>query len=215
MIPVLGFATLSRFDLASRLLESIDYPVEHLVIVNNSGKQSWKPRKPDLVENLWHIEVPYGLGLVGAWNLIVKSTPHAPYWLLVNDDAWFEAGALGIIANKTNTKTLNFLDIVPNWSAIVLGEKVVEDVGLYDERLYPLYFDDNDYQRRIEKAGFVINHIPAKVHHENSSTLKSGYEQRNSKTYAANNKLFESKILANDFTEGNWSLRIRRENSWD
>jgi GT2 family glycosyltransferase len=215
MIPVIGLATLNRFDLASRLLNSIDYPVEHLVIVNNSGNKSWRPKKPDLVENLWHIEVPFGLGLVGAWNLIVKSTPHAPYWVLVNDDAWFEAGALKTIAQKAKSDTLNFLDIVPSWSAIVLGQKVVETVGLYDERFYPLYFDDNDYQRRIENAGFVIHHLPAKIHHENSSTLQSGYQQINNKTYAANNRLFGHKVLSNDYTEGNWSLKIRRENSWD
>lgn len=215
MIPVLGFATLSRFDLADRLLRSIDHPVRDLVIINNSGKQSWQPTKPDAVERLWHIEVPYGLGLVGAWNLIVKSTPHAPYWLLVNDDAWFESGALEIISKETRTDTLSFLDIVPSWSGIVLGEKVVQEVGLYDERFYPLYFDDNDYQRRIEKAGFVINHIPAKVNHDNSSTLHSGYQARNTATYAANNHLFNRKVIENDFTEGNWSLKIRRENSWE
>jgi len=215
MIPVLGCATLSRFDLASRLLDSIDYPVEHLVIVNNSGTQSWEPNKPDLVKNIWHIEVPYGLGLVGAWNLIVKSTPHAPYWLLVNDDAWFESGALEKIAESADPETLSFLDITPTWSAILLGEKVVADVGLYDERLYPLYFDDNDYQRRIENAGFVIGHIPATIHHDNSSTLQSGYQERNTKTFQANNRLFQTKIVDNDYSEGNWSLKIRRENSWD
>jgi hypothetical protein len=88
MIPVLGFCTLKRFDLADRLLASIDYPVEHLVVVNNSGSRTWQPKKPELVKHLWHIEVPFGLGLVGAWNLIVKATPYAPYWVLVNDDAW-------------------------------------------------------------------------------------------------------------------------------
>jgi GT2 family glycosyltransferase len=215
MIPVLGFATLKRFDLASRLLESIDYPVEHLVIVNNSGTKSWRPKKPDLVENLWHIEVPYNLGFVGAMNLIVKSTPHAPYWLLVNDDAWFESGSLEKIANAADPTTLNFLDIVPNWSAIVLGEKLVEEVGLFDERLYPTYFDDDDYQRRIQNAGFVIKRIEAKVHHENSSTLKSGYEQKNAVSFGRNQKLFSSKVLNNDYSQGEWSLKVRRENSWE
>jgi GT2 family glycosyltransferase len=185
VIPVLGFCTLKRFDLAERLMLSIDHPVEHLVVIDNSGTQNWMPPRVAMAKNQWNIQVPHGLGLVGAWNLIVKTTPFAPYWLLVNDDAWFEAGALSTIAEDANRNSLNFLDITPTWSAIVLGEKVVAEVGLYDERLYPLYFDDNDYQRRIEKAGFVINHIEAKVHHENSSTLKSGYQDKNNKTFAA------------------------------
>lgn len=215
VLPVLGFATLKRFDLAERLLASIDYPVEHLVIVNNSGTKEWTPTKPDLVENLWHIEVPYGLGLVGAWNLIIKSTPHAPYWLLINDDAWFEPGALEIIANEVDTNSLNFVNIVPEWSCVAFGEGMIAKVGLYDERFYPLYYDDDDLARRTLEAGVRINRIYAKVNHENSSTLKSGYEQKNNKSFVANQKLFQNKIDADDYSEGYWSLTIRRANSWD
>ena len=215
VIPVLGFATLKRFDLADRLLASIDYPVEHLVIVDNSGTQSWTPTQPDNVKNLWLIRVPFGLGLVGAWNLIVKSTPHAPYWVLVNDDAHFAEGALEIIAQDADPDGLCFPHIVPDWSCIVLGQKVVEEVGLYDERLYPLYFDDNDYERRIRHAGLSVKRIEAIVHHDNSSTLKAGFELQNNKSFRKNQQLYDNKILKNDYSEGNWSLKIRRENSWD
>jgi GT2 family glycosyltransferase len=215
VIPVLGFATLKRFDLAERLLASIDYPVEHLVIVDNSGTQSWNPTQPETVKNLWLIRVPYGLGLVGAWNLIIKSTPHAPYWVLVNDDAYFGEGALDAIAQDADPDALSFPHISPDWSCIVLGQKVVKEVGLYDERLYPLYFDDNDYERRIRNAGLPVKRINAIVHHDNSSTLKAGYELQNNKSFRKNQQLFDNKVLNNDYTEGNWSLKIRRENSWD
>lgn len=215
MIPVLGFCTLKRFDLAERLLDSIDYPVEHLVIIDNSGTKTWTPSKPELVKNLWFIQVPYGLGLVGAWNLIVKSTPYSPYWLLVNDDAWFEPGALEIIAEQVNPFALNFLEINTPWSAVVFGEGMIERTGLYDERFYPLYFDDNDLERRVNYHNVPINHIPAKVHHDNSSTLQSGYTQQNNKTYVNNQRLFDQKAKENDYTPGNWDLTIRRANRWD
>jgi GT2 family glycosyltransferase len=193
---------------------SIDYPVENLVVIDNSGTQNWIPPRVAMAEKQWNIQVPEGLGLVGAWNLIVKSTPSAPYWVLVNDDAWFEPGSLAKIAEKADPEALSFPDIVPEWSCIVLGERVVEKAGLYDERLYPLYFDDNDYERRIDKKGIEIKRIDAKVHHENSSTLKSGFEAKNSVTYRANQALFDQKIAQNDYSEGNWSLKIRRDNSW-
>jgi GT2 family glycosyltransferase len=214
VIPVLGFATLKRFDLAQRLLDSIDYPVEHLVIVDNSGTNTWQPTQPEKVKNLWLIRVPFGLGLVGAWNLIVKSTPHAPYWVLVNDDAYFAEGALEIIAQDANPDGLSFPHIIPDWSCIVLGQRVVEEVGLYDERLYPLYFDDNDYHRRIRHAGLPIRRIDAIVHHDNSSSLV-GNEVKNNKTFMANRALWQAKNINEDYSEGNWSLKIRRENSWD
>jgi GT2 family glycosyltransferase len=214
VIPVLGFATLKRFDLAQRLLDSIDYPIEHLVIVDNSGTNTWQPSQPDKVKNLWMIRVPFGLGLVGAWNLIVKSTPYSPYWVLVNDDAWFGEGALEIIAQDADPDGLCFPHIVPDWSCIVLGQKVVEQVGLYDERLYPLYFDDDDYERRIRNAGLSVKRIEAIVHHNNSSSLQ-GNEAKNNRTFQANQRLYQSKVDNNDYSEGNWSLKIRRENSWN
>lgn len=215
MIPVLGFCTLKRFDLAERLLASINYPVEHLVIIDNSGSQSWEPVKPELVSKMWVLRVPFGLGLVGAWNLIVKSTPYAPYWVLVNDDAWFAPNALQKIAEDVDTEALNFLDVTPQWSAVVFGEGMVAKTGLYDERFYPLYFDDNDLERRVRFHDVPIKVIDAKVEHENSSTLKSGFQQVNTKSFANNQVLYEAKGEASDYTQGGWDLAIRRANRWD
>ena len=125
MIPVLGFLTYSKFDLAERLLASIDYPIEHLVIVDNSGRRAWQPKKPDLVENLWFIQLPFGLGYGGGLNLIIKSTPFAPYWVLLNDDSVLSPGALQKISEQVDTEAINFLSIMPKWSGFVLGEGAV------------------------------------------------------------------------------------------
>ena len=215
MIPVIGFATLKRFDLADRLLASIDYPVEHLVIVDNSGTATYEPVKPDWVVNMWVIRVPFGLGLTGAWNLVVKSTPYALYWVLINDDAWFAPGTLAKIEAEVDTDALNFVHVEPQWSAPVFGQGMIEKVGLYDERFYPLYFDDNDLERRVRKYGVPINTIDAVVYHENSSTLNSGFHGVNSVTFAANERLHRKKMMAEDFSQGGWSLKIRRANRWD
>jgi GT2 family glycosyltransferase len=214
MIPVLGFAVYSQFDKADRLLASIDYPVDHLVIVDNSGSKTWKPKKPDSVENLWLLQIPYGLGLVGAWNLVIKSTPYASYWVLVNDDAYFEPGALQTIAKEADSEAINFVDIIPEWSCVVFGEGAIAKAGLYDERFYPLYFDDNDLDRRMVNAGVRINRIGAKVHHENSSSLK-GKSNENNRSYSANQNLFNKKVNEEDFSPGYWDLEIRRANRWD
>lgn len=215
MIPVLGFLTYSRFDLADRLLASIDYPVEHLVIVDNSGKRQFKPVKPNLVKNLWLIQLPHGLGYGGGLNLIVKTTPFAPYWVLVNDDTVFQPGALQKIADKVDTESINFLSIMPKWSGFVLGEGAVLKAGLFDERFHPIYFEDNDYERRLMQAGVKANFINAELGHDNSSTLNSGFHSQNDKTFQANQRLFQSKVAAEDFTAGEWDLGIRRVNAWE
>lgn len=215
VIPVLGFLTLKRFDLADRLLASIDYPVEDLVIVDNSGKQEYAPVKPELVKRMWLIQVPHGLGYGGGLNLIVKTTPFAPYWVLLNDDSVLAPGALEKIATEADPNTINFLSIMPKWSGFVLGEKVVKDVGLFDERFHPIYFEDNDYERRIINAGFEAKFIHAVLAHDNSSTLASGFHSQNDTTFGRNHLLYLKKENEEDFSEGSWSLQIRRDNSWE
>jgi GT2 family glycosyltransferase len=201
--------------MADRLLASIDYPIEHLVIVDNSGRREYQPVKPELVNNLWFIQLPYGLGYGGGLNLIVKTTPFAPYWVLVNDDSVFEPGALEKIALKVDTQAINFLSIYPKWSGFVLGEGAVLKAGLFDERFHPIYFEDNDYERRLEQAGVKAHFIHAALRHDNSSTLASGFQTNNDLTYGRNHKLFQKKIEDKDFSEGAWSLQVRRANSWE
>jgi len=215
MIPVLGFLTYSRFDLADRLLASIDFPIEHLIIIDNSGKREYQPIKPDLVKNLWFIQVPHGLGYGGGLNLIVKSTPFAPYWVLLNDDSVLAPGALKKISEQVDTEAINFLSIIPKWSGFVLGEGAVLKAGLFDERFHPIYFEDNDYERRLQAAGVKANFIHAVLHHDNSSTLNSGFHKQNDLTFQRNSDLFKRKVAENDFSQGEWDLGIRRVNAWD
>ena len=215
MIPVLGFATLTRFDLAQRLLDSIDYPVENLVIIDNSGKKEFEPKVNSFVKNLWLIQVPHGLGANGAWNLIIKSTPHAPYWVIPNDDSWFEPGALQIIAEDVDPYAFNFVNVNPKWSCVIPTETSVAEAGLWDEAFHPIYYDDDDYEWRMQQLGIKFHTINATVHHDNSSTLKSGFNERNSDTFARNQSLYTNKVAAHDLTERGWSLNIRRRNRWD
>jgi GT2 family glycosyltransferase len=215
VIPVLGFATLTKFDMAQRLLDSIDYPVEKLVIVDNSGTREFEPRINEHVKDLWLIRVPFGLGANGAWNLIIKSTPHAPYWLLPNDDSWFEPGALETIHHKVDTTAFNFVNVNPKWSCVIPTEGSVGKAGLWDEVFHPVYYDDDDYEWRMKELGIAFHHIPATVHHDNSSTLNSGFQERNNYTFARNRSMLTNKRAARDLGVRGWNLKVRRENSWD
>lgn len=215
MIPVLGFATLTRFDMAQRLLDSIDYPVEKVVIVDNSGKREFDPQPNHNIKDLWLLQMPHGLGANGAWNLIIKSTPFAPYWVLPNDDSWFEPGALETIANNVDTNAFNFVHVNPQWSCVIPSEGSVAKAGLWDEIFHPIYYDDDDYEWRMKQLGVPFNYINAVVHHNNSSTLASGFQERNAHTFARNKSTFTNKVAANDLGVRGWNLERRRQNAWD
>jgi len=212
VIPVIGFATVSQFDLAQRLIDSIDYPVEHLVIVDNSGTKQHFWQKGKWIRNIWILNMPHGLGANGAWNLIIKSTPFAPYWVIPNDDSYFEPGALETIAQEVNTEAFNFLDIIPKWSCVIPTEGSVRRAGLWDEAFHPIYFDDDDYEWRMKELGVPFNYINAKVHHNNSSSL---VPEKNSETFARNRRLFTNKVASHDLGLRGWSLDVRRDNAWD
>jgi hypothetical protein len=215
MIPVLAFPTFARHDLAQRMIDSIDYPVEHLVIVDNSGKREFQPVKPEIVKNLWLIQVPFGVGPAQAMNFVIKATPHASYWIFASEDTWCVPGSLEKIHNEVDTEALNFVDAYPDWCFLAIGEGVILKAGLCSELFYPLYYDDNDYERIMDAHGIAKKRISARINHDNSSTLASGYSDKNRKTFAANQRLYEQRRAENNLNGGEWSLKIRRENSWD
>jgi len=215
VIPVLAFPTYARHDLAQRMIDSIDYPVEHLVIVDNSGKKEFSPVKPDIVKNLWLIQVPFGLGPVAAMNFVTKTTPHAPYWVFASEDTWCQPGSLEKIHNEVDTEALNFVDAQPDWRFVVIGEGVVLKAGLASELFHPLYFDDNDYERIIDAHGIPKKRIHARINHDNSSTIASGFGEKNRRTFEINSRLYDKRRAENNLNGGEWSLKIRRDNSWD
>ena len=56
--------------------------------------------------------------------------------------------------------------------AMLISKKVIEKIGLFDER-YFMYFEDLDYCRRARKAGFKIWYLPtAEIIHEHGASGK-------------------------------------------
>ena len=102
-----------------------------------------------------------------------------------------------------------------NTDAFIQAYKGSAPIMSFDERFHPIYFEDNDYERRLEQAGVKANFIYATLRHDNSSTLNSGFHSQNDLTYGRNHKLFQKKIEDKDFSEGAWSLQVRRANSWE
>lgn len=210
MIPVLGVPTLRRADLLARLLDSIDHPVEHLVIVDN-GHQTITVG--DVADHVTLTTTAGNLGVAGSWNLIIKSTPHAPWWLIVNDDASFTPGSLEQLAAAARTDAVVCAGCSPPWACFTIGERVIDKVGLFDERFHPAYCEDVDYALRCEAAGVPVVRTDIAVHHDNSSTIAvAGHD--NGRTYNANVAWLEHKRDHGDTSEA-WSLDRRRTLGWE
>lgn len=163
-IPVIGAPVVNSTYWISRLLMSVDYPVENFVIINNNGRGEIDEELDRLaqmnhkyIDNIKVVHMPANIGCAGAWNLIIKCYMLAPYWIIVNDDVAFGPGLL-----KEMVDTLNMDPVIgmihPNagdfgigaWDLFLIRENVVKIFGLFDENTYPAYCEDADYIMRMQ-----------------------------------------------------------------
>jgi GT2 family glycosyltransferase len=214
MLENLIVPVLNRYDLLERMLDSVDVPVDHLLIIDN-GLGTDTLELSDKFAKVTHLRMPANLGVAGSWNLGIKSFPYAHRWFIVSNDVVFQPGALEKLSQARRDEITLTAD-APNWQAFALGDEAVTDLGLFDEcGFYPAYFEDNDYMRRAEFVGVNIRKLDIDLHHDNSSTIRSGYQSKNDKTFFANQRHYQSKIDANDYSSGTYSLEIRRANGWE
>ena len=215
MIPVLGVPVLRNHERLQRALDRIDYPVERLVIVDQSGIENWRPEKPDMVQNMTVLNFPHAMGVATSWNLMIKATPFAPYWLFINDDVVPQAGSFKILAEAAR-KDAVVIPTVARFSFFTIGEEVVEKAGLFDEGFFPMYYEDTEYMFRMQRFELPIIEIQCPVHHDQSSTIMAdGFAPKNDITFPRLGQYMGNKIQRGDFSSGEWKLRIRRDNSWD
>jgi GT2 family glycosyltransferase len=214
MLENLIVPVLNRYDLLQRMLDSVDIEVAHLLIIDN-GLGTDTLELSDKFAKVTHLRMPANLGVAGSWNLGIKSFPYANRWFIVSNDVVFRPGALEILATARRDE-ITLTAAAPNWQAFALGDEAVTDLGLFDEcGFYPAYFEDNDYMRRAAFAGVNIRKLDLDLTHDNSSTIKAGYQSKNDKTFFANQRLYQAKVDSNDYTAGTYSLDIRRENGWE
>lgn len=215
MLPNLIIPTLNRYDLLERLLRSIDYPLKHLLIIDNGGRLSLDGI-PDMVEQVTVLNMPSNMGVSTSWNIGIKSFPFDDRWFICSDDVVFEPGALEDWYNLSHPHRLQICKEWPHWQFFVIGEEIVGNVGLFDEAIHPANFEDDEYMWRCLQLGYEIGYIEVDHHHENQGTVfHDDYKEKNNKTYTLNESYFNDKKRNKYLYDGEWSLARRRINSWD
>ena len=212
MIPCMIVPILKGPDILRRMLDTIDYPVKKLIIIDNGDALRESAGWPvEHVQSTKVIKMPANLGVAGSWNLGIKADPFAHWWLITNFDVEWPAGSLRMFAEQAGEGVL-LVDSPQPYCAFALSEDAVQRVGLFDEGFHPAYFEDNDYELRCVVAGVKVKRSTIPVVHHNSSTV--GYfGEINNRTYASNAEYMDRK--RSNSGPGGWSLERRRANSWD
>ncbi len=178
-IPVVGTAVVKSTVWVSRLISSIDYPVETFVIINNNGKKEINKEldllaelKHEFIRNIVVCHMPSNIGVAGAWNLIIKCFMNAPYWIIVNDDVSFGPGLLKEMHNACEADPeIGIIHAyegdfnMGSWDLFLIRDHTIQNYGLFDENLYPAYTEDSDYIMR-----FIIKPV------KNIVSLPYGYK---------------------------------------
>jgi GT2 family glycosyltransferase len=215
VVPVLIIPILNRYDLLDQNLETIDYQIKEILIVNN-GKENYVPKRTDL--NVRVLDLPSNLGMSGSWNLGIKLYPHEEYWMFSSADTHWIPGSLEKLHAVSGKN--NLVMTTEAWSAFSLGENVVREVGLFDEYFYPIYFEDNDYYERYMRSTlkdyYIDSQISVNAPHGASQTINSDSNlmNRNHETFVKNRDYFEKKTSEDFKVNGVWDIDRRRDHEW-
>ena len=218
MIPVMVVPVLARHELLYQMLESIDCRVDVLVVVDNGNQISrhiMASINSDHIGRRYVWKMPSNLGVPTSWNLGIKATPFAPWWMVANFDVQWPSGALARFAALSDSDSVVVSGEPAEWCVFTIGENVVQQVGLFDEGIHPAYWEDMDYMRRCAAHSVPITRSGIKVNHANSSTLATPYGAHNATTFGVNQQRAQQRGFHNDLTSGEWSLATRRALSWD
>jgi hypothetical protein len=228
-IPVIGTAVVVDSHWVTRLVASVDYPVDNFFIVNNNGRDKEVVKALNMlaemphrfIKNIHVTHMPGNVGCGGAWNLIIKCYMMAPYWVIVNDDVAFGPGLLKELAEKTEADPdVGMIHAyegdfgVGSWDLFMIRDHIIQRFGLFDENLYPAYGEDADYHMR-----FVHNPIK-KVMSLDSNYMhgygnKDQYHEHGKQSSKIHPKLEEKLRWINDvnieYLNGKWGSEWRMQ----
>jgi SAM-dependent methyltransferase len=215
-IPVIGVPIVNGFKWIQRLISSIDYPVDELVILNNNGRGELTEDLDKLckidhyyIKSIKVCHLPTNIGVSGAWNMIIKCYINVPYWIITNHDIAFTSGFLKNLVNKAeNTETGIVLGHNGAWDIFLLKDWVVQNVGLFDENLYPAYVEDCDYFIRSKLSNIKIEHVDHLYFHGEET-----YKTTGSQTWRVDETLY-SKLHHSRILNENWYIYYKWGPEW-
>jgi GT2 family glycosyltransferase len=215
-IPTLIIPVLNRYDLLNKLLDSINYPIDNILIVDNGGEYSLPEKYNNL--NIKVLSMPSNLGVAASWNLGIKSYPHSEYWLFSAIDVILLSDTL----EKTAKECLDSNLTISNYgfSYFAVGSEIVKKIGLFDENYYPAYYEDVDFEKRVRDSGYTKNVVYPDINiklYDITITVKSNpkYIEKKKITDISNQNYLNRKFANGNWNCYNYELDRRIRNDWE
>lgn len=214
-IPVIGVPIVNGVHWVERLIESIDYPVKDLFIINNNARGQITEQldllskiKHPYIDNIKVSHLPSNIGCSGAWNLIIKCYMMEPYWIIANHDIAFSPGLLKELVEKSKDESNGVVKPKTfQWDLFLIKESTVQECGLFDENYYPAYMEDCDYYVRLLNKNIKIEYLELPHYHGDKD-----YEDSGSQTLKVESDLAEKLYYAHD--TNSWYMSEKWGPTW-
>lgn len=193
MIPAIIVPTLNQPNALQKMILSINRDTEKIIIIDNGGLVT-----RDLISHddpvIKIIHVPHNLGVAASWNLGVKSTPHADWWLICNDDIEFGSGDLERL-EQTVDPNIPMLYFMLGMAAFAVTPSLIDQIGWFDEGFVNAYDEDLDFARRCRLAGIEPVEVGWNGKHIGSATIYADQDLRdwNHRSHGMNDRYYALK----------------------
>lgn len=181
---------------------------------------------------------PYGVnrGLSKSWNegMLAAYDNGCDVVIIVNDDCVFRPGDLDTLAGFAVQHRDKYIN--PAWgynerlgrrgslgySCFAINPVALEEIGCFDENIFPIYFEDCDYGIRAKLAGLELKDCEmTDIRHGGSATIHSSpmVMAQHQRTFNANRDYFLRKWggepgkekFESPFDDGRFGLKIKPE----
>lgn len=178
-IPVFGTQVLNSFSNFKKLLHSIDFNIDCFsVVINNKNINLFHDIKEEIEKNKYIKKSsisfhPTNLGCAASWNYHFKTQPHAEYYIKSDDDIQLSPNDLKTIVENLKNNDVVFYSPGTKYALFGIKRTVLQEVGLFDENLYPANFEDDDYQRRLSIKNIKTKILNLNTIHNSSATSRN------------------------------------------
>lgn len=162
-----------QYQFGKRLFKSIDHCIRNLIVMVPQ-KLDFREHRRLIVDNkrIHNITVVRSLyklfSVSEGWNIGLKMFPKSAWFLICNYDVTFIRGQLAELSYhfwsnseldekgrpKIEIGFYNWQNLLPaGYNLFALTPTVIRRLGYFDENYFPAFYEDYDYDMRLEMAG--------------------------------------------------------------
>ena len=175
---VLAIPTLNRYDLCGELIEHVERTStkkpDSYLIIDNGG--AFEP--PDLGDRLVVYRPGRNIGVSASWNYALRNAHPSKHVVIANDDYMLEATELALLFDCVEAHRGTPVHArAEGYRLFAQSPETAMEVGYYDERFWPAYHEDQDYEYRLKLAGVKRVDVARPSGQEGSQTLAAADDE--------------------------------------